>query len=96
MVESPCEGKRWRSQEFDPYVRKIPWRRKWQPTLKFLPGKFHRQRSLEGYSPWGCKESDMTEYAHILAIIIFPLLTRQFLIKVKNALSNIYIRTDVV
>ena len=38
-----------------------PWRRKWQPTLVFLPGKFHRQRSLVGYSPWGHKESDMTE-----------------------------------
>ena len=40
---------------------KIPWSRKWQPTLIFLPGKFHRQRSLVGYSLWGRKESDMTE-----------------------------------
>ena len=37
------------------------WRRKWQPTPVLLPGKFHGQRSLVGYSPWGCKESDMTE-----------------------------------
>ena len=37
-----------------------PWRRKWQPTPVFLPGKCHGQRSLAGYSPWGCKESDMT------------------------------------
>ena len=80
MVESPCEGRRWRRQEFDPWVRKIPWRRKWQPTPKFLLGKFHRQRNLEGYSPWDCKESDMTEHAYILAIIIFPLLARQSLI----------------
>ena len=36
-------------------------RRKWQPTLVFLPGKSHGQRSLVGYSPWGCKELDMTE-----------------------------------
>ena len=35
--------------------------RKWQPTLVFLPGEFHGQRSLAGYSPWGCKESDTTE-----------------------------------
>ena len=42
-------------------VGKIPWRRAWQPTPVFLPGKSHRQRSLAGYSPWGCKESDMTE-----------------------------------
>jgi len=42
---------------------KIPWRRKWQPTPVFLPGKFHGQRSLAGYSPWGCNESDTTEDA---------------------------------
>ena len=46
----------------DPWVKKIPWRKKWQPTLVFFPGKFHRQRSLMGYSPWGLKESDMTEF----------------------------------
>ena len=40
---------------FDPWVGKIPWRRKWQPTLVFLPGKSYGQRSLVGYSPWGCK-----------------------------------------
>ena len=40
---------------------KDPWNRKWQPPLVFLPGKFHAQRSLEGYSLWGCKELDMTE-----------------------------------
>ena len=44
-----------------PWVGKIPWRRAWQPTPEFLPGESHRQRSLAGYSPWGCKESDMTE-----------------------------------
>ena len=37
------------------WVGKIPWRRKWQPTPVFLPGKSHGQRSLEGYSSWGCK-----------------------------------------
>ena len=37
------------------WVRKIPWRRQWQPTLAFLPGKCHGQRSLAGYSAWGCK-----------------------------------------
>ena len=46
---------------FDPWVGKIPWRRACQPTPLFLPGESHGQRSLEGYSPWGCKESDMTE-----------------------------------
>ena len=42
-----------------PWVGKIPWKRKWQPTRVFLPGEFHGQ-SLVGYSLWGHKESDMT------------------------------------
>ena len=46
---------------FDPWIGKILWRRKWQPTPVFLLGEFHEQRSLAGYSPWGHKESDMTE-----------------------------------
>ena len=46
---------------FSTWVRKIPWRRKWQPTPIFLLGEFHGQRSLAGNSPWGRKESDMTE-----------------------------------
>ena len=47
--------------EFDPWVRRIHWGRAWQPTPLFLPGESHGQRSLAGYSPWGRKESDMTE-----------------------------------
>ena len=47
-----------RSLGFDPWVGKIPWRRAWQPTPVFLPGKSHEQRNLVGYSSWGCKESD--------------------------------------
>ena len=50
---------------FDPWVRKIPWRRKWQPTPVLLPRKFHGWRTLVGYSPWGHKESDMTEWLHL-------------------------------
>ena len=49
--------------EFDPWVRKILWRRKWQPTPIFLPGESHGQRRLVGYSPWGCKKLDTTERA---------------------------------
>ena len=50
--ESACNAG---GPEFSPWVRQIPWRRKWQPTPVFLPGEFHGQRSLAGYSPWGCK-----------------------------------------
>ena len=44
-----------------PGVRKIPWRRKRLPTPIVLPGKSHGQKRLEGYSPWGHKESDTTK-----------------------------------
>ena len=56
--ESACQCKR---RRFDPWVRKITWRRKWHLTPVFLPGKSHGQRSQTGYSPRGGKESDMTE-----------------------------------
>ena len=48
----------------DPWVRKIPWRRKWQPTPVLLPGKFHGWWYLVGYNPWGLKESDTIELLH--------------------------------
>ena len=48
------------------WVRKIPWRRKWQPAPVFLPGESHGQRSQAGYSPWCLKELDTTEVKHSL------------------------------
>ena len=53
--ESACQCRRCKRPRFSPWVRKIPWRRKWQPTPVFLPGEFYGQRSLAGYSPWGRK-----------------------------------------
>ena len=47
-------------------IRKIPWRRAWQPTAVFLPGESHGQRSLAGYSPWGRTESDTTEVTSLV------------------------------
>ena len=46
---------------FDSWVKKISWRREWQPAPIFLAGESHGQRSLENYSPWGLKESDLAE-----------------------------------
>ena len=46
---------------FDPWVGRMPSRRTWQPTPALLPGKSYERRSLIGYSPWGRKESDITE-----------------------------------
>ena len=61
VKEPPCQCRRHKRCRFNPRVGKILWSRKWQPTPVSLPGKFHKQRSLAGYGPWGCKESDMTE-----------------------------------
>ena len=50
---------------FDPWVGKIPWRREWQPIPGFLPGEFHGERSLAGYSPWDCQESRLGDLHYI-------------------------------
>ena len=60
MVKNARRCKRHR---FDPWVGEMPWRRKWQPTPVFLPEKSHRQRSLVGYNPKGCKELDTTKHS---------------------------------
>ena len=59
--EPACQCRRRERHRFDPWVGKMPWKRAWQPTLVFLPGEFHGQRSLAGYSPQGHKESDTAE-----------------------------------
>ena len=53
--------------DFDPWVRKIPWKRKWQRTPVLLPGKSHGQRSLVACSPWGHRQSDTTWGPHTTA-----------------------------
>ena len=56
-----CQCRRLKRHSFDFCIGKIPWSSKWQPTPIFLPGEFHEQRSLVGYSPQSYKESDMTQ-----------------------------------
>ena len=70
---------------FVSWVRKTPWRREWQPIPVFLPRKFHGQRSLEGYSPWDRKESNMTEWLT---------LSLSFTKSILNSLLNTYVFTD--
>ena len=67
----------YRRSRFDPWVGKIPWSGKWQPTPVFFPGAFHRQRSVVGYSPWGHKESDTIEW---LTLAVQKLLIVTFVI----------------
>ena len=68
----------------NPWARKIPWKRKCQPTPVFLPGEFPGQRSLVYYSPWGCKESDTTEWLTLL------LLLRKHVLKTKKKGKEVF------
>ena len=63
--ESSCQSRRHKRHGFAPWVEKIPWSRKWQPTPVFLPGKSHEHRILVGDSPGVHKGSDMTEHTPI-------------------------------
>ena len=73
----PCWLRSWRislkcrKPRFNPWVRKIPWRRQWLPTPLFFPGEFHEERNLSGYTLWGGKESDMTEQLTV-SLLIHP------------------------
>ena len=77
--ESPCQCWSFRWYEFHPWIKKIPWRRKWQSTPVFLPGESHGLRNLVVYSPLGHKELNTNKHAcvfnwhlgcsHVLATI---------------------------
>ena len=71
---------------FNPWVRKIPWRRKWQPTPVFLPGESHWQRSLESYSPQGCKESK--RLSNSLSLFTFNLKIGRLTLKIGRLVSG--------
>ena len=68
--ESACQGRKCRRLGFHPWVGMRPWRRKWLPTPEFLSRESHGQRSLASYSPWGHKESDMSE--HVFTALHLP------------------------
>ena len=59
--ESSCQCRRCKRHRFNPWVRKIPWRKAWQSTPVILLGESHGHRSPVGYGPWGCKELVTTE-----------------------------------
>ena len=60
--EPACQCRRCKRCRFDPWIRKISWRRAWQPPLVFLPGEPHGPRGLVGYIPWDHRESDATRW----------------------------------
>ena len=67
VKKASSQCRRQKNVRFYPWVRKIPWGRKWQPTQVSSPGKSHGQRSPVGYSPWGCKRirHDLATKQHI-------------------------------
>ena len=79
--ESACDARDAGDAGLTPGVRKIPWRRAWQSAPVFLPGKYHGQSSLVGYSPYSHKESDMTEVAEHEAHICHKITTTVALVR---------------
>ena len=87
LVAQMVKCQQCRRPGFDPWVGKIPWRRKWQPTAVFLPGKSHGWRSLAVYSPWGYKESDVTERLHFTTFINLHMLNHSCIPGINPTLS---------
>ena len=85
---------------FNPWVGNIPWRRVWLPSPIFLPGESRGQRSLVGYSPWGCKESDTTEWltlSFLNSLRNGPRLPTWLTLTVQiHTYTHVYIRHSVV
>ena len=86
--ESAFQCRRRKRCSFHPWSGKIPWRTKWQPTPEFLPGESHGQRSLAGYSPWGSKESSMTEQLGMMSLISQKGWKKNFLIYLLKKASK--------
>ena len=79
--ESTC--RRHRRLRLDPWVRKVPWRKTWQPIPVFLPEKSHGQRSLVGYRSWGHRiRLDQAHMHHTIPLHcqlpLFPILSPCF------------------
>ena len=75
---------------FDPWVGKIPWRRKWQPTPVLLPEKSHGRRSLVGYGPWSRKELDMTGETSLVVSIIHTVLKQYRCLSSLSCMRYVY------
>ena len=86
--EPICQFKRHKRQWFDPWVGKIPWRRAWQPTLVFLPGESHGQRSLVATVAKRLKQFSKTDSRCSLPASCVMLKVLVYSIKVQNDLES--------
>ena len=68
LKSPPANARRHQTHRFNPWVGKVSWSMKRHPTPVSLPEKFNGQRSLAGYSPWGCQEWDTTQHTHTLSM----------------------------
>ena len=84
--EPTCQCRRCRKGGFDPYIKKIPWRKKWQPTPVFLPEKLHGQRSLAGYLAHGFTKSRtwLSDWAWLSVSILLYFLKKKLCSGMKN------------
>ena len=87
--ESTCQCKRYKRHGFNPWVGKILWRRKWEPTPVCLPGESHGRRILVGYSSWGCRVRNnlASKQTAAAAEWVHVLLTRFFEVKLEHLAS---------
>ena len=92
-----CQWRRDKRCRFDPWGGKTHWRRKWQPTLVFFPGESHGQRSLVGYSSWGCRVGhswhDLAQHHYFwdwqqLHVLFPPLYPKSFSSNLKTILGT--------
>ena len=93
-MDFPVAQLQCRRPGFDPWVGRIPWRREWLLTPVFLPGESHGQRSLAGYSPWGCKSrtwlSDSQLNCFVTVCFVFQFHLRSLIFTRHYCLSTQY------
>ena len=94
--EPTCQFRKCKSHGLDPWVGKIPWRRKWHPTQVLLPGESHGQRSLVGYGPWGRKELDTVECVCIPKIFLTTFPTHSFASAITFSTWKVFFSSSII
>ena len=93
VKKSACHCRRHKRRGFDPWIRKIPWRRKRQPTPVFLPGESHGHNSLAGYGPWVTKSQTQLEQLSMHTSSVFISKVRLKLVPTSNGNGELKLST---